>query len=105
MTLETKPVPLAQDKHGVFRVGTTRIPLERVYAFNEGASAEEVVIRYSVLDLADVRAVIAYYQSHKAVVDAYVAERKEQADRIRAEAERKFPQDGIRERLLARRAN
>ena len=106
ITLETKPVPLTADAHGVLRVGSTRVPLDRViYAFNEGASAEEIVMRYSTLDLADVYAVVAHYLNHKAEVDGYLDERREQAARVRAEVERRFPPDGIRARLLARRDN
>ena len=106
LTLETKPVPLAADAHGVLRVGGSRVPLDRVvYAFNEGASAEEIVMRFSTLDLADVYAVIAYYLDHKAEVDAYLAERQQQATRTREIVELRSPQDGIRERLLARRAD
>ena len=106
ITLETKPVPLTADAHGVLRVGSTRVPLDRViYAFNEGASAEEIVMRYSTLDLADVYAVVAHYLNHKAEVDRYLDERREQAARVRAEVERRFPPDGIRARLLARRDN
>ena len=104
ITLETKSVPLTADAHGVLRVGSTRVPLDRViYAFNEGASAEEIVMRYSTLDLADVYAVVAHYLNHKAEVDRYLDERREQAARVRAEVERRFPPDGIRARLLARR--
>jgi uncharacterized protein (DUF433 family) len=106
LTLETKPVPLAADANGVLRVGETRVPLDRVvYAFNEGASAEEIVMRYSTLDLADVYAVIAHYLNHKTEVDRYLEERREQAAHIQEEVERRFPQDGTRTRLLARRGD
>lgn len=106
LTLETKPVPLAADSNGVLRVCGTRVPLDRViYAFNEGASVEEIVMRYSTLDLADVYAVVAHYLNHKTEVDRYLDERQGQAARIREEVERRFPQDGIRARLLARRSD
>jgi hypothetical protein len=36
-------------------------------------------------------------------VDAYLKEREALAERVRAEAERRSPSAGIRERLLARR--
>lgn len=104
MTLETKPVPLSADANNVLRVGGTRVPLDRVvYAFNEGASAEEIVMRYSTLELADVYAVVAHYLNHKAEVDNYLDERRNQAAHIREEVEQRSPQDGIRARLLARR--
>ena len=106
LTMETKPVPLTADAHGVLRVRSTRVPLDRViYAFNEGASAEEIVMRYPTLELADVYAVIAHYLNHKAEVDRYLGKQRGQAARVRAEVERRFPPDGIRERLLARRSS
>jgi hypothetical protein len=37
-------------------------------------------------------------------VQAYLAERERQATEVRREIEQRFPQDGLRERLLARRA-
>jgi len=104
LAIEAPPIPLRTDDHGVVRVGGTRIPIETVvYAFNQGASAEEIVMSYPTLALADVYAVINYYLHSRAEVDAYLAEREAEADRIRTENERRFPQEGIRARLLARR--
>ena len=37
------------------------------------------------------------------LADAYLKEREALAERVREEAERRFPSAGIRERLLARR--
>jgi uncharacterized protein (DUF433 family) len=97
-------IPL-RETDGAFRVGHTRVSLETVIgAFQEGAAAEEIVLRYPSLDLADVYAVVAYYLRHREEVDRYVAERQEQAAALRRKMEERFPQAGIRERLLARRA-
>jgi uncharacterized protein (DUF433 family) len=104
LVIEAPPVPLRVDENGVLRVGQTRVPLDTVvYSFNQGASPEEIVLSYSTLELADVYAVINFYLYNRAEVDAYINGREEEAARIRAENEKRFPQAGIRARLLARR--
>jgi len=85
-------------------VGKTRVPLDTiVYAFNEGASVEEIVMSYPTLDLPDVYAVVNYYVHNRSEVDQYIQEREAEAAQIREENEKRFPQAGIRARLLTRR--
>ncbi len=106
MTLLTKTatVPLTKNRDGVIRVGATRVTLDTVIsAFNQGATAEEIVQRYSTLDLADVYAVIGYYLRRRGQVESYLRERKEQAQGIRKQNEARFDPRGVRDRLLARR--
>jgi len=56
--------PLREDAAGALRVGDSRVLLELVIrAFQDGATPETVVQRYSTLALPDVYAVIAYYCS------------------------------------------
>jgi len=106
LAIAAEPVPLATDKHGVVRVGGTRVTLDSVvYAFEEGATAEEILSQYPTLSLTDVYAVIAYYLRHKAEVKAYLDEQERQAEEARREDEARFDQRGIRERMLARRAS
>ena len=48
------------------------MPLDTVvYAFNQGAPPEAIVLSYPSLDLADVYAVINYYLYNRSAVDAY----------------------------------
>jgi uncharacterized protein (DUF433 family) len=92
------------DAHGVARVGGTRVTLDTVvHAFNQGATAEEIVQQYPALNLADVYGAIAYYLHVRTDVDAYLEQRQQQARRIRQENEARFATAGIRERLLARK--
>ena len=99
-----EPVPLATDANGVVRVGGTRVTLDVLAgAFEEGASPEEVAQRHPTLDLADVYSIFTYYLRHRAEVQDYLRGRQKQADDIRAENERHFPPERVRERLLARR--
>lgn len=96
--------PLHTDETGVVRVGGTRVTLDTLTgAFDDGATAEQIAHRYDTLSLADIYAVIAYYLKHRAEVDAYLAEQRRLAQTVRRENERRFPAEGLRERLLARR--
>jgi uncharacterized protein (DUF433 family) len=97
-------LPLAEDEHGVIRVGGTRVSLESVVvAFDHGASAEEIVNRYPTLGLSVVYATIAYVLANRELVDAYLARRQAEVAELREQAEKRHPAAGLRERLLARR--
>jgi hypothetical protein len=104
LVIQAPPVPLRVDEHEVVRVGMTRVPLDTVvYAFNQGASVEEIAMSYPTLSLSDIYAVVNYYLHNRTEVDAYLSKREAEAAGIRVENEKRFPQDGIRARLLARR--
>ncbi len=101
---ETLAIPLKESEDGVIRVGHTRVRLETVvYAFNEGYTAEEIVSQYPSLTLSDVYAVIAYYLGNRPSVDEYIAERAEEAQKIRHEIESKPGYQAFRQQLLKRR--
>lgn len=103
LALAAEPLPLKTDQDGVVRVGGTRVPLDTVvYAFKEGASAEEIALRYPTLELADVYAAITYYLNHRPAVESYLREREAHARAVRRENEARFDPRRIRERLLAR---
>ena len=105
LAVPAQPLPLAEDADGVIRIAGTRVTLDTVVAtFNEGATAEDIVSRYPSLDLADVYAVIAYYLRQRGEVDAYLQRRRQQAEAVRSENEARFDPNGVRNRLLARRA-
>ena len=103
LSINTEPVPLMTDKDGVVCVGGTRVTLDTVVAaFNEGATAEEIVHQYPSLQLADVYAVISYYLRNRSDVETYLLKRRKQAEKIRKQNEARFDPHGIRERLVAR---
>jgi uncharacterized protein (DUF433 family) len=102
-TLVAKPPPLRLDEDGVLRVGSTRVPLDRVVAeFEGGASVEEIVAQFDTLRRSDVYAVISYYLDHHAEVEAYLEDRRRLAEEVRRENEARFPPEGRRERLRSR---
>lgn len=98
--------PFRTDDQGVVRIGSTRVSLDVVVeAFREGASAEEILLRYSGLNLPDIYSTIAYYLRHQAEVDAYLAEEDVEAEAVRREAEEFFDTRRLREKLLQARAS
>ena len=104
MAVATQQIPLVTDGDGVVRVGGTRVTLDTIVAaFDEGATAEEIVHQYSSLDLADVYSVISYYLRQHLEVEAYLQQRRRQADDVRRQNESRFDPHGVRDRLLARR--
>jgi len=103
LNISTDPAPLATDKDGVVRVGGTRVRLDTlVFAFNQGASAEEMLQQYPAVSLPDIYATISYYLQHRDSVDAYIAERRKKHDDVRQINESRTDPAGLRERLLKR---
>ncbi|NWF62128.1 MAG: DUF433 domain-containing protein [Fischerella sp.] len=104
LTITTEPLPLQLNPDGVVRVGGTRVTLDTVVAaFNQGATAEEIVFQYPSLQLADVYAVIAYYLRHQQEVEEYLQQRQKRANEIRKINEARCDPQGLRQRLMARR--
>ena len=104
ITIDTEPIPLIVDPDGTIRVGKTRVTLESVVAtYLEGATAEEVAQQYPSLELADIYAVIGYYIRRRSEVENYLQLRRRQAEAVRKQNETRFPPEGVRARLLARK--
>src|SRR3989475_11840443 len=105
LSVQAESPPLREDPEGAVRVGDSRVLLELVIrAFQDGATPETIVQRYSTLGLPDVYAVIAYYLRHRGEVERYLARREQTAEEVRQRIE---SQQGdlseIRARLLAKR--
>jgi uncharacterized protein (DUF433 family) len=105
-TLEAIPVPLQDDGHGGLRVGSTRVPFERVWhAYQRGASPKEIVRDLDTLDLADVHAVLAWALRHTAEVEDYLQRREREAQELRRQLEAAgitSPPGALKSKLLAR---
>ncbi len=103
-SLTAVPPPLEMDGDGIHRVHGTRVRLETILtAFHQGASPEEIILKFPSVELTDVYAIITYYLWHREQVDEYLNQREAQAETIRSENEVRFPPQGVRQRLLARR--
>ena len=104
VAVNSEPVPLNTDADGALRVGGTRVSLDAVVAaFGEGATAEAIVQRYPVLQLADVYTVIGYNLRHLADVNVCLDEQTRRAVRVRQVNEARFDPASVRDRLVARR--
>ncbi len=89
----------------MIHVAGTRVTLDTVAeAFYEGATAEEMAQQYPSLSLADVYSVLGYILRRQTEVEAYLDARAAQRKIIRLENEGRFNPQGVRTRLLARRA-
>jgi uncharacterized protein (DUF433 family) len=106
VVIQTEAPPLRQDSTGALRVGTSRVLLELIIrAFQDGATPEAIVQRYPTTTLPDIYAVIAYYLGHREDVEAYLAEREQQAGKVRQQIESRQGDLGeLRRRLLTRRS-
>ena len=81
--IQIEAPPLTEDATGALRVGNSRVLLEIVVrAFQDGATPETIVQRYSTLALPDVYAVLAYYLRHPSEVEEYLARREEKAEEV-----------------------
>lgn len=104
MSQATTTVPLSADEAGVLRVAGTRVSLDSVvYAFDEGATPEEIAQDFPSLELAAIYSVIGYYLQNRAEVEEYLEQRRVQREGLKAEVESLFNPQGLRERLLSRK--
>ena len=97
-------IPLAADQAGVLRVAGTRVSFDSViFAFEEGATPEEIAQDFPTLDLAAIYSVLGYYLQNRAEVGQYLERREAEREEARKEIEARFDSRGLRERLLARK--
>lgn len=104
VAIEPEPVPLIRDSAGRLVVIGTRVPLDTlVMAFERGDSPEAIHESHPSVSLGDIHAVFTYCVRHRTDANAYVAERASKRAGIRSEAEERFPAEGLRARIRARR--
>jgi uncharacterized protein (DUF433 family) len=103
--VQSESPPLCEDTDGALRVGNSRVLLELVIrAFQDGATPETIVQRYSTLPLPDVYAVIAYYLRHREQIEEYLIRREREAGEVQLRMEgQQGDLSAIRARLQSRR--
>ncbi len=102
--LMADPVALRIDADGVLRIGASRVTLDTlVYHYRDGASADEIALRFESLGLPEIHAAIAYYLNHRVELDAYLAQRAIEATELRNQVESRQGGGAIRQRLIGRR--
>lgn len=106
LVLECETPPLCEDETGAIRVGNSRVLLETVIrAFQDGATPEAIVYRYSTLSLSDVYNTIGYYLRHQDSVEAYLSQREQLADAVQQRLSSTQPDlSFIRSRLLSQQS-
>jgi uncharacterized protein (DUF433 family) len=105
LVLELEAPPLREDEAGAVRVGNSRVLLETIVrAFQDGASPESIVHRYTTLSLSDVYNTIGYYLRHQDAVEAYLSQREQLAEAVQQRLSDIQPDlSSIRARLLSQR--
>jgi uncharacterized protein (DUF433 family) len=103
LVFERETPPFREDETGAVRVGNSRVLLEiAIRAFQDGASPESIVYRYSTLSLSDVYNTIGYYLRHQDAVEAYLERREKLAESVQQRLSSLQPDLSlIRSRLLA----
>ena len=87
------PLPLWQDDAGAIRIAKTRVTLDVIIAaYQHGDTPHEINRGYPTLKLAEIYAVLAYYMRNRALVDAYLRERDEDAQFIHEDFEAQRPE-------------
>jgi uncharacterized protein (DUF433 family) len=105
LVLEREAPPFREDESGAIRIGNSRVLLELVIrAFQDGASPESIMQRYSTLSLSEVYSTIGYYLRHQQEIESYLNERNQLAESVRGRLSDIQPDLSlIRSRLLAQR--
>jgi len=105
LVLELEAPPLREDETGAVRVGNSRVLLETIVrAFQDGASPESIVHRYTTLSLSDVYNTIGYYLRHQDAVEEYLSQREQLAEAVQQRLSDIQPDlSSIRARLLSQR--
>jgi uncharacterized protein (DUF433 family) len=104
---KTMTVPLTQWEDGSIRISGSRVPLYSViYHFELGSTPEQIAYKFQGLHPADIYAVIAYYLTHRDVIDKYLQEQEAAADarlqQLESDPNYQREKREFRERLLAR---
>jgi uncharacterized protein (DUF433 family) len=103
MTLALQAEPIHQIGN-LLMVAHTRVTVDTVLeCFLDGATPEEIVLRYPALELPVVYEVIAYYLRHQTELNAYLEESSKQRAALQLITETRFDPIGIRARLLERK--
>ena len=74
-------VPLSISEDGAIRITGSRVSLDSVlHCYQQGATAEEIALRFPALRLADIHSCLAYYLNHLDKVGEYLDRQRDMAD-------------------------
>jgi uncharacterized protein (DUF433 family) len=103
----TLEVPLLATEDGTIRIAGTRVSLDSVlHHYQQGATAEEIALRFPALRLADIHSCLAYFLNRSGQVEEYLARQRQQANdlqnRISADPSQQQGITQMRERIKRR---
>jgi uncharacterized protein (DUF433 family) len=106
----TQELPLTTTADGTIKISGSRVSLDSIiFNYRQGATAEEIAMRFPGVRLADIHSCIAYFLNHHEEVDKYLADRERSAADLREQIiSDPLQQQGLndmRERINARRAD
>ncbi len=85
---ETISTPLVVTEQGTIRIKGSRVSLDSIiHHFKLGATAEQIVQSFSTLSLGDVYSSIAYYLTHREVIEEYLQQQEAAADVLQEQLE------------------
>ena len=92
-------VPLVTSEDGTIRIVGTRVSLNSVlHHYRQGATAEEIALRFPALRLADIHACLAYFLNHFEQVEEYLDQQRQQADDL----QRRISADPVQQQGITR---
>ena len=102
-------VPLRATEDGTIRIAGTRVSLDSVlHHYQQGATAEEIALRFPALRLADIHSCLAYFLNRFDQVEEYLSRQRQQAhdqqQRISADSSQRQGITQMRERIRERQA-
>lgn len=102
---QTITPPFRWDEAGGIRIGNSRVTLDSLLAsYHKGSTPEEIAIQYSILNLGEIYATIAYYLTHRQQIDEYLEERRQKAKERRQQFTQQYNLADLRQRLLNRKS-
>jgi uncharacterized protein (DUF433 family) len=100
---EVVSIPLETNEQGVIRVSGTRVSLDSIlHAYYEGATAEEIVLRFPTCTIENIYTIISWALNNPDFINHYLETQTVRLDQLENEIKQEFPSSGLRNRLLAR---
>jgi uncharacterized protein (DUF433 family) len=100
---EVVSIPLETNEQGVIRVSGTRVSLDSIlHAYYEGATAEEIVLRFPTCTIENIYTIISWALNNPGFVNRYLQEQTARLNQLEQEIRQEYPSPGLRDRLLAR---
>src|SRR5438105_5814893 len=95
---QKQDVPLSISQDGTIRIAGSRVSLESVlHHYLQGATAEEIGLRFPVLRLADIHSSLAYYLNHQESVQEYLTAQQQRAQKL----EERIKSDTVQQQGIA----